>query len=326
MTNNDAILTKIDKYALAGFGVVFIILNVFLFAFGIQPFNLAGFGTILAAGFTLFIYSFLYKDNPYYKIAEHLYIGVGLGWGLLLTWYRVLWPEILRPLGLAIYDLFGWIVHGIAGYEGSYLPDYTYDLLEVEKMGWTISGNLFLFIPFIFGLMMYTIYSKKLRWVARYPISLTVGFGTGFGMPMAISARLFTQSEASIRKMFQELTAAGNEYQSVVGSLFSSTGLLSKADAGIRQIIHDLAFTRLILPDAIYDSVNQAIVIIVILVVLIYFFFSVEHKGPLKYTAQFGIISIMIAFGATFGYTIMARLSLLVERIQYLVGDWLQAM
>jgi hypothetical protein len=31
----------------------------------------------------------------------------------------------------------------------------------------------------------------------------------------------------------------------------------------------------------------------------------------------------MIAFGASFGYTVMARVSLLIARVQFLLRDWL---
>ena len=50
---------------------------------------------------------------------------------------------------------------------------------------------------------------------------------------------------------------------------------------------------------------------------------SKEHKGFLGYTSRLGIIFIMIGFGASFGYTVMARVSLLIGRIQFLLGDWL---
>lgn len=57
---------------------------------------------------------------------------------------------------------------------------------------------------------------------------------------------------------------------------------------------------------------------------LIYFFFSVEHKGPVGVVSRLGIWFLMISFGASFGYTIMARISLLIGRMQFLMGDWLQ--
>ena len=57
---------------------------------------------------------------------------------------------------------------------------------------------------------------------------------------------------------------------------------------------------------------------------LVYFFFSVEHKGVFGGISMVGIWFLMISFGASFGYTIMARISLLIGRMQFLLGDWLQ--
>lgn len=56
---------------------------------------------------------------------------------------------------------------------------------------------------------------------------------------------------------------------------------------------------------------------------LVYFYFSKEHKGAFGATAKVGIWFIMITFGASFGYTVMSRMSLLIGRIDFLLGDWL---
>ena len=56
-----------------------------------------------------------------------------------------------------------------------------------------------------------------------------------------------------------------------------------------------------------------------VVTVLFYFFFSVEHTGPGKAVARTGIIFLMIAFGAAFGYTVMARMSLLIGRLTDLI-------
>ena len=37
------------------------------------------FGAWVAAFLTLAIFSFLYKDNPFYKIAEHIFVGISAG-------------------------------------------------------------------------------------------------------------------------------------------------------------------------------------------------------------------------------------------------------
>ena len=52
---------------------------------------------------------------------------------------------------------------------------------------------------------------------------------------------------------------------------------------------------------------------------LFYFFFSVEHTGAGKAVARTGILFLMIAFGAAFGYTVMARMSLLIGRLSDLI-------
>jgi len=57
--------------------------------------------------------------------------------------------------------------------------------------------------------------------------------------------------------------------------------------------------------------------------VLIYFFFSKEHKGALGGVAKLGIWFLMVAFGASFGYTVMGRVSLLIGRMTFMLRDWL---
>ena len=66
-----------------------------------------------------------------------------------------------------------------------------------------------------------------------------------------------------------------------------------------------------------------AIILVGVVCTIVYFYFSKEHKGILKPTARLGIIFIMIGFGASFGYTVMARVSLLIGRVQFLLGPWL---
>ena len=47
------------------------------------------FGAWVATGLTLLIFSFLYKDNPLFKLAEHLYVGVSVGYTIVKTYDTV---------------------------------------------------------------------------------------------------------------------------------------------------------------------------------------------------------------------------------------------
>ena len=57
---------------------------------------------------------------------------------------------------------------------------------------------------------------------------------------------------------------------------------------------------------------------------LVYFLFTIEKKGIQGRVSQIGRITMMIAFGAAFGNTVMARVSLFLGRMQFLLGNWLK--
>jgi hypothetical protein len=50
---------------------------------------------------------------------------------------------------------------------------------------------------------------------------------------------------------------------------------------------------------------------------------AVEHKGPIGRIARAGTWTLMICFGAAFGYTVMGRIALLAIRFEFLFDDWL---
>ena len=55
-------------------------------------------GVILAAGLTLAVYSFLYRDNPLFKLAEHVYLGVSVGYATVVTVHQYLAKQVYDPL------------------------------------------------------------------------------------------------------------------------------------------------------------------------------------------------------------------------------------
>ncbi len=73
-----------------------------------------------------------------------------------------------------------------------------------------------------------------------------------------------------------------------------------------------------------YDILGNIVVALGTFTGLIYFFFSKEHKGAFGGAAKVGIFFLMITFGASFGYTVMSRMSLLIGRIDFLLNDWLR--
>lgn len=74
----------------------------------------------------------------------------------------------------------------------------------------------------------------------------------------------------------------------------------------------------------LYDIFGNIVVAVGTFTGLIYFFFSKEHKGAFGGAAKIGIFFLMVTFGASFGYTVMSRMSLLIGRIDFLLTDWLR--
>ena len=206
-------------------------------------------GAWVATGLTLFIFSFLYKDNPLFKLAEHLYVGVSVGYTIVKAYDTVIVHLIVKP----VFE----------------------------------QGELSLLIPVAIGFLMLTRYVPKAAWLSRYAFAFIVGVGSGLAIPRTISSFILKQIEDTVRPV---LSLAGSD-----GAAFSMN-LLNPA-----------------------SNLNAVIILIGVSSVLFYFFFSIEHSGPGRVVARTGIVFLMISFGAAFGYTVMARMSLLIGRLTDLI-------
>jgi len=190
---------------------------------------------------TLFIFSFIFKDNPFYRFAEHLFVGTSAGYFIALQYHNVVYPNLIVPLFK--------------------------------------EGQLLYVIPLILGILYITRFIPNISWLVRIPIAFLLGWGSGVAIPSALQADVIKQIQGTMltREIFER-----------------------------------------------WDSGLWAIIILVgVMATLIFFFFSRERKGIIKPIANLGIIFIMLGFGASFGYTVMARISLLIGRFQFLLGDWL---
>lgn len=70
-------------------------------------------------------------------------------------------------------------------------------------------------------------------------------------------------------------------------------------------------------------SLNNILLVAGLLATLVFFFFSTEHKGTVGGIAKVGVYFLMVSFGASYGYTVMARVSLLIGRVMFLLDNWL---
>ena len=199
-------------------------------------------GTWIAGFLTLAIFSFLYKDNPVYKLAEHIYVGVSAGYWLIY---------------IAFFDVYPMLIQGFQNETG------------LEK--WI------LLVPGALGLVMLSRWFPKTAWLSRWPIAFTVGIGAGLGITANIQGYVMPQMQATLLPV-----------------------------TGWNMV-----------------SINNVILTVGVVTTILYFYFSKPHKGALGWAARVGIVFIMVSFGASFGYTLMARISLLIGRLYFLLSDLL---
>ncbi len=138
------------------------------------------FGIWVAAFLTLCIYSFLYRDNPFYRFAEHLFVGISVGYGIVIAIHQGVIPLAWEPLSEAVSALWTEII-------GETTP-------ETRSALW----GLFKIIPIVIGLLFFARLSPRHNWLVRYPIAILIGFGAGIAIPNMLQANIFEQTRATI--------------------------------------------------------------------------------------------------------------------------------
>lgn len=240
-------------------------------------------GAWVAVFLTLGIFSYLYKDNPFYKIAEHLFVGISAGyWMSIFFWTQIqpnlfgrLWPssEYSDSFWYSIYNGLG-VISSAVFPEGGIDKGHGLHPIYI--------------VPLILGVMMLLSLIPKINWFARWGIAYTVGMAAG-------------------------LRAYGYLNSNVIGQIKGTAANLADPN---------LPFLSLTSP----STFNSIVILVGTITGMIYFYFSKEHKGALGKASRVGIYFLMISFGASFGFAVMGRISLLIGRfvdlIKFSSGDY----
>jgi hypothetical protein len=143
-------------------------------------------GAFVTSGLTLFIFSFLYKDNPFFKIAEHLYMGAGLAWYIQLTIYKVIIPNVWGPFRKA------W-----------------------ENGDWFTIWMIV--IPTVLGISLITQFIPRISWMSRYGFTFLMGYSAGLALPTGLSTDFMNQISGTIEPFASVLNlTAGQLLNSII--------------------------------------------------------------------------------------------------------------
>jgi hypothetical protein len=189
----------------------------------------------VSTALTLFILSFLYRDNPFYKLAEHIFVGISAGYYIALAYKETLKPNLVDALG--------------------------------DPGLWYRGGALAL------ALLMFARFAPKISGLSRWPLAFVVGMYAGINVVA-----------------------------------FGSGDLVIQLQSTMLDVVHGgwTAFSNLLLVVGLATS-------------LLYFYFSREHTGALGVASKIGVWFLMVSFGASFGYTVMSRVSLAIGRARFLL-------
>jgi len=211
---------------------------------------------------TLMIFSFLYKDNPFYKFAEHRFVGVSAAYWMVQGFWQQIVPNLLAKL----------FPHPMEG------------LVEAARGR---SPELVYIVPLVLGLILLTRLVPPIAWLSRWAMAFIIGYTAGTNLTRYLVSDFIRQVQKTLELPLVVTTADG--------------------------WLHTFMF-----------SLSNIVLVGGVVCGITYFYFSKEHTGLFGKASRVGIWVLMVAFGASFGYTVMARISLLIGRIEYL-RDWIQS-
>jgi hypothetical protein len=133
-------------------------------------------GLWIAAFFTLAIFSFLYRDNPFYKVAESVLVGVSAAYWMVVGFWDVLIPNLIGKISPATVQ--GWAMPGLTG------PDAARDLIYL--------------VPLVLGVMLLWRLSPHGAWISRWPLAFIIGTTAGLRMIAFLHGDFLAQIRNSI--------------------------------------------------------------------------------------------------------------------------------
>ena len=118
---------------------------------------------------TLMVFSYLIRDNPLFRVAIYLFIGVASGYAAAVVWHYVILPKLIQPIAAL---------------------------------------NLRALVPFLFAISLLAKLSPRISWLGSFAMAVLVGVGAAAAVGGALIGTLLPQAQSVIGR-FDILSAAG---------------------------------------------------------------------------------------------------------------------
>jgi hypothetical protein len=118
---------------------------------------------LLSFLFTLMILSYVVGDNPLFRLAIHIFVGVTAGYVTLIVWQQVIINKLIAPMLMGDWP-----------------------------------QAIVLIFPLVMGLFLLTKISPKYQFLGRWVVAFLVGVGAAAAIAGALTGTLLPQAWASI--------------------------------------------------------------------------------------------------------------------------------
>ncbi|MBI5965331.1 MAG: hypothetical protein HY863_17790 [Chloroflexi bacterium] len=145
---------------------------------------------ILSFLFTLLVFSYLIGDNPLFRIAVYIFVGVSSGYIAAVAWWQVIWPRLVYPL------VFG-------------------SMLEKGLM----------LVPLLGAVLIFMKISPRLAGMSRIAMAFMVGVGAAVTIAGAVAGTLIPQVMGTINAF--DLTLASSRNVNLIETLFNGAFVLA---------------------------------------------------------------------------------------------------
>jgi len=108
---------------------------------------------------TLMVLSYLIGDNPAFRVAIYIFVGVSAGYAAAVAWHQVIYPRLIVPL---------------------------------------LSGNLLAIVPLVLGVLLLLKLSPRTARLGSPSMAFMVGVGAAVAVGGAVMGTLFPQTRASM--------------------------------------------------------------------------------------------------------------------------------
>lgn len=153
-------------------------------------------GHWVAIFITICTLSYLYDDNPFYKLAEHLFVGTSIGYVLVVQYYDVLRPNLI-------------------------------DRLLDPALG---MSRLVYLVPLLLVVFLFLRLTRRYSWLGRIAIAFVIGIYAGLEVPAVANTDLVQQVSSTIQSAQEysiEVRAAeGGAWAYVAATWAEAVGLV----------------------------------------------------------------------------------------------------